>query len=199
MASLGEYLKQERELRGVDLQEIADKTNIKVMYLQAMESDSYELLPAEPFLKGFFRAYARTVGIDPEEVVLRYKENVAAKTDEKTIEPKFLLTTRPPFWKRKLFFPVAVMALLAIVVFSLMNNYQKRKNYQLAKDVVQTTSGGSAGTQGDLGQKGPAGVPSELQRAAIMANPGEADIQRETIITADELVTAAAKKNQITR
>ncbi|RMF83667.1 MAG: helix-turn-helix domain-containing protein [Nitrospinota bacterium] len=75
--SLGEFLKRERELRNVSLEEISSATKISIRYLEALEREEYDLLPAEAFVKGFLRAYARHIGIDPDEVILLYQENKA--------------------------------------------------------------------------------------------------------------------------
>ncbi|MBI3014522.1 MAG: helix-turn-helix domain-containing protein [Candidatus Tectomicrobia bacterium] len=74
MDSLGEYLKRERELRGITLRHISDVTKIHIKYLEALEENHFEVLPAEAFTRGFLRSYARCVGIDPDEAVLVYKQ-----------------------------------------------------------------------------------------------------------------------------
>ena len=45
MASFGENLRRERELRGVSLREIADDTKISIRFLQALEQDRVDILP----------------------------------------------------------------------------------------------------------------------------------------------------------
>ena len=41
----GSYLKSERELRGVTLDELYSKTKIPVRHLQALENNQFEKLP----------------------------------------------------------------------------------------------------------------------------------------------------------
>jgi cytoskeleton protein RodZ len=67
--SLGAWLRTQREARGVSLREIADSTKISVRYLEALEHDRFEILPAPVFTRGFLREYARVVGLDPDEAV----------------------------------------------------------------------------------------------------------------------------------
>jgi hypothetical protein len=38
-----------------------------------IEDEAHDRLPAEVFVKGFLRAYARHVGVDPDDVVARYR------------------------------------------------------------------------------------------------------------------------------
>ena len=72
--SFGEYLRRERELREITLREISDHTKISYRYLEALEKDNPDKLPAEVFVKGFIRSYARYIGLDTDEAILRFQE-----------------------------------------------------------------------------------------------------------------------------
>jgi cytoskeleton protein RodZ len=72
MASFGENLRRERELRGVSLREIADETKISIRFLQALEQDRFDALPGGLFRRTFVRQYARHVGLDPERLVAEF-------------------------------------------------------------------------------------------------------------------------------
>src|SRR5688572_25847284 len=67
--SFGDWLRRQREMREINLRDIAERTKISLRYLQAMEADRFDLLPAPIFAKGFLREYARYVGLSPDEVV----------------------------------------------------------------------------------------------------------------------------------
>jgi cytoskeletal protein RodZ len=54
MESPGKFLKKEKETRNISLEEISKFTKVKERYLKATEEDQYELLPAIPYVKGFF-------------------------------------------------------------------------------------------------------------------------------------------------
>jgi len=71
--SLGSYLRHERERQEVSLQEIAAATKIQLKFLEALEHDAYDQLPASPFVVGFLRAYAQYVALDPETVLTAYR------------------------------------------------------------------------------------------------------------------------------
>lgn len=72
MSSLGSYLKRERELRQVSVAELAQTTRIPVRILHQLENDDHGSLPADVFVRGFLRAYARALGVDEEHVLARY-------------------------------------------------------------------------------------------------------------------------------
>ena len=74
--NFGLYLKHERELRGVALEEIAEATKIHIRFLEALENNDFDNMPGEVFVKGFIRSYARVIGFDPEEMVNAYDESV---------------------------------------------------------------------------------------------------------------------------
>ena len=73
--TLGSYLKREREQRNVSLREIARHTRVKEHFLKAIEEDQYTLLPTPTYVKGFLISYARYLGLNPDEVLLRYDRN----------------------------------------------------------------------------------------------------------------------------
>ena len=74
MASLGQELKRERELRGVSLQEIAESTRINLRLLQALEEDKLDAIPGRFFVRAILRSYAKTIGIDEHQVLNKYQE-----------------------------------------------------------------------------------------------------------------------------
>ncbi len=73
MSAFGETLRQERELRGVSLREIADATNISRRFLEAIENDRVEILPGGVFRRAFVRQYASYLGLDADRVVEDFK------------------------------------------------------------------------------------------------------------------------------
>jgi cytoskeleton protein RodZ len=71
--TLGKYLRENREAKGITLEEIEQVSNISLTYLRALEAGQVHVLPASTFTVGFLRQYARCIGLDPEDVVLRYR------------------------------------------------------------------------------------------------------------------------------
>src|SRR3954463_5036198 len=77
LASFGEELRREREIRGISLKEIADATKISKRFLDAIERNDHKTLPAPVFTRGFVREYARYLGLNAEEIVGRYNYGAA--------------------------------------------------------------------------------------------------------------------------
>lgn len=74
MASLGQELKRERELRGISLREIADSTRISMRFLEAIEEDELDRIPGTFFVRAILRSYAQTIGLDEHQVLNKYQE-----------------------------------------------------------------------------------------------------------------------------
>lgn len=71
--SFGRYLRRERQMREIPLEQIARETKIKFAILDALENDRLEFLPSHAIVKGFLRAYAKILGLSGHSLVLRYE------------------------------------------------------------------------------------------------------------------------------
>ena len=49
--SIGSYLRRERELRKISLEEVAEQTRIKIEHLHAIESEHFEKIPGMTFAR----------------------------------------------------------------------------------------------------------------------------------------------------
>src|SRR3954451_16094988 len=69
MSSIGETLRRERRRRNLELEQISHELRISARFLEAIEEEQFEKLPAGVFAKSFVRQYARYLGLDEEELV----------------------------------------------------------------------------------------------------------------------------------
>ncbi len=76
MPTLGQELKRLREGRGISLHQISDTTHIGVRFLQAIEGDTYGILPGGIFNRAFVRKFAAKVGMDEEEALSLYEKQI---------------------------------------------------------------------------------------------------------------------------
>src|SRR5438477_8197680 len=93
LATFGEELRREREIRGISLKEIADATKISKRFLDAIEHNDHRTLPAPVFTRGFVREYARYLGLNSEDMVNRY--NYAAAGDDRIEQSSHLHSLVP--------------------------------------------------------------------------------------------------------
>jgi transcriptional regulator with XRE-family HTH domain len=122
MASIGQELKRERELRGISLKEIADSTKINLRFLRALEEDRLDLLPEQFFTRGIIRTYAKYLGLDEQSVLNTYIEsqqtqeiqemsdsdNKAKLSEAPESDPK----EKKPSW----FFTLMVLAIIVLII-----------------------------------------------------------------------------------
>ena len=66
---LGAWLRSERLRRGFSYAEVERDTHINRLYLEALEDEHYDVLPAPIYTRGFVKLYARMLGIDPSAAV----------------------------------------------------------------------------------------------------------------------------------
>ncbi|HXK11501.1 MAG TPA: helix-turn-helix domain-containing protein [Vicinamibacteria bacterium] len=75
----GKDLRQVREARGVSLRHIAAVTKIGLRFLEYIEEDRFDFLPAPVYLRGFLQEYARLVGLDPRRAADAYMNRRVGK------------------------------------------------------------------------------------------------------------------------
>ncbi len=77
----GPAIKLLREQRNLTIRQISDITKIGSRYVELIEAEDYEKLPARPYLRGFLVLYAKALGYEPDRLVNDYlKRYEAAKT-----------------------------------------------------------------------------------------------------------------------
>ena len=74
--SIGQQLRQAREARSSSLEDAAKATHIRVYYLKAFEAGEFEVLPSLAQGKGFLRAYAIYLGLDPIPLVIELEKQI---------------------------------------------------------------------------------------------------------------------------
>src|SRR5438132_726984 len=82
MPTLGEELRHKREQRGISLAEISEATRIGTRFLKAIETDNFSILPGGIFTRSFIRAYAKHVGMNEDEAIGLYLQQVAGPSPD---------------------------------------------------------------------------------------------------------------------
>jgi cytoskeleton protein RodZ len=98
--SIGRTLREARTERGLELADVERATKIRIKFLEAMEDDRWEALPAPAYARGFLDIYARHLGLDREALLDQYRETVedqrAEPIPESVIKPGTLRQHRSP-------------------------------------------------------------------------------------------------------
>ena len=70
----GEYLRQIRVSKTLELTDVAKELKMPVKTLQALEQDEYKSLPEATFIKGYYRSYAKFLNVDATGIIQRFDE-----------------------------------------------------------------------------------------------------------------------------
>ena len=97
LVELGAALRIEREKRGLDMEDAANRLKISARLLRALEEGDETSLPPLAYTKGFIRSYASYVGLSAEEVSEALGALEAASepvAPQNVYEPEMVLTPR---------------------------------------------------------------------------------------------------------
>jgi cytoskeleton protein RodZ len=116
--TIGEQLRASREAKGLSLDAVSHSTRVQTRYLAAIERNDVASVPPRPFGRGFVRAYAKEIGLDPERTAQDYFAQFAPLQSQAAV-PVATTTSSPgsaairtasiPAW-------VALATLAAVVV-----------------------------------------------------------------------------------
>lgn len=81
MKKVGQVLSEYRLKQHIPLEKVSAVTRIRLEFLQAIEENQFEKLPAEPFVRGFLHSYASYLGLDPTTILALLRRDF--KTGEK--------------------------------------------------------------------------------------------------------------------
>jgi cytoskeleton protein RodZ len=128
--SLGKTLTTARERRGVSRDEVVAETRIPAHYIDMIERSDYGLISDQLYLMPFVRRYAAFLGLDGEEVAMRFVREVqraeGAAAAPRMSEPLTLHDRRRAPWGR---LAVVIIVLSAIVVLYVIVSERHRGEF----------------------------------------------------------------------
>jgi cytoskeletal protein RodZ len=106
---VSDLLRSRRLSLGYELSEIALALRIRLAYLEAIEEGRFNDLPGATYANGFLRTYAEHLGLDPQLVLRRFKEETSGGL---TAKPELYLPKPVPESR----IPGGALLLLAVVL-----------------------------------------------------------------------------------
>jgi cytoskeletal protein RodZ len=175
---MGETLRLAREERGLSLEALSQRTKISGPLLRAIEDNDVRRLPGGIFLRGFLRAYAREVGLDPDDTVARYTaqfashdENVSEAPANGNTEDRALAEVQTG-WIEQSVREVSTLALVAIVVLAVgFSAYVTLREPDALDTTARDSAGASTATQSDGGP--PTSDPLTVKPPEPVATSGD--------------------------
>ncbi|MFW0094767.1 MAG: helix-turn-helix domain-containing protein [Coxiella endosymbiont of Haemaphysalis qinghaiensis] len=68
----GTLLREARQAKNLNHEEVAKQMHLSVQWVKNLEKDDYSKAPALIYVRGYLRAYARCVGLKPEEIMVTF-------------------------------------------------------------------------------------------------------------------------------
>lgn len=133
---VGSELRRARQARGMSVETLAATTRIQARVIAGLERNDLSVIPPRPYARGFVAAYAREVGLNPDQTVREYFAQFdTAHTAEVQGPPPDTTPPVPPVGR-------PVMALLGVamlVVSAIVLMWQPGALAPRDRDVVGTT------------------------------------------------------------
>jgi cytoskeletal protein RodZ len=111
----GRFLKAQRVLKGLSIDEVAKRTKISPALVGALEEGQSERLPERVFVLNYIKSYAQVVGLSPDTAVSRFEAIPEAPRAE-AFDPAALEAARRQRAFSSLFVALAVAAAIAWAV-----------------------------------------------------------------------------------
>lgn len=169
----GARLRRQRELADLAIQQVAERLNLDVVAVQALESDDYAALGAPVFVRGHIRRYASLLGLPAEEILGAYDRS-RAQLAPPTLVPKSRAEMAPP--RRRVVPQWVVAGALVLIVAAGVAAYVSEFGLHLPVAGDGGATGVAAGSTAPDGEAADASaVPGPIEGAqqGSSASPGD--------------------------
>lgn len=174
MFEIGTSLREARLRQGIDFARVEAETRIRAKYVQALEDERFEVLPAETYVKGFLRTYAEYLGLDGQLYVDEFNSRFASAEEPPVASRP---SSRPRSRRESSFVVVALagivaVAVLVVVAFAFSNERSQDPAAELGSKRAESTARAGAGG----GTAGTATTAGKRQRLRARAAPKVANV-----------------------
>ena len=129
MEKIGDYLKKMLEEKHISLEEVSEKTKIKVRFLKDIENENFENLGGAGYVKAMILTYAKAIGADTDSLFdnLHIAEAHAGIDKSKSIQPKKLLIPTTIF---SLFLLIILIVILVFIAVKYYPEWRAKSQFQ---------------------------------------------------------------------
>ena len=147
MNQLGPLFREARIQSGKSIEDAVRETKIAKKYLVAIENEDFDIFPGETYLIGFLRNYAQFLGLEPDEMVIKYRDY---KIQEQPA-PIEQLVARPKNARRNILLTFVVLIVIGAALYIILggkdNNEageEKQKKARAAEQAEKAVSADEA-------------------------------------------------------
>jgi len=118
--SIGERLTKARKAEGISLSKASNGTKLKVAYLEALEDNNFEEMPAPIYAKNFIRIYGNFLGLDGDELSQDFGKTSKEKPhvpERPKISFTYYISLLLNTISRNLFLSAAIAACIILFIF----------------------------------------------------------------------------------
>ncbi|WP_029749331.1 cytoskeleton protein RodZ [Streptococcus oralis] len=152
--TIGEVLRLARINQGLSLEELQEKTEIQLHFLEAMEADDFDQLPSTFYARSFLRKYAWAVELDERIVLDAYDSGSMITYEEVDVDEEDLSGRRRSNKKKMSYLPLFYFVLFALSILIFVTYYvwnyiqtqpsPSSANYSVVNLTSSTTSSSSS-------------------------------------------------------
>ncbi len=152
--TIGEVLRLARINQGLSLEELQEKTEIQLDFLEAMEADDFDQLPSTFYARSFLRKYAWAVELDERIVLDAYDSGSMITYEEVDVDEEDLSGRRRSNKKKTSYLPLFYFVLFALSILIFVTYYvwnyiqtqpsPSSANYSVVSSTSSTTSTSSS-------------------------------------------------------
>ena len=152
--TIGEVLRLARINQGLSLEELQEKTEIQLHFLEAMEADDFDLLPSTFYARSFLRKYAWAVELDERIVLDAYDSGSMITYEEIDVDEEDISGRRRSNKKKTSYLPLFYFVLFALSILIFVTYYvwnyiqtqpsPSSANYSVVNSTSSTTSSSSS-------------------------------------------------------
>lgn len=164
-----------REDAGYDLSQMADALCLSEDVVSNLESESFDLLPEPPYVRGYLRNYAKLGEEDPNELIRRYEALRGGEFDE----PEYQLNTATtlstqnkksmsPVWAQLILLGVLLGAIALIFSIPAVNTWVKKTWQSVSSEINQNGGAENPSLLGNLPVPTP--LPEDVATQPQQAN-----------------------------
>ena len=169
--TVGARLREAREKRGVSLRQIAVRTRISVMSLEALERSDLSRLPGGIFTRAFIRAYAQEVGLDPDRTIQEFIAELPPEAATATAHARSVEDGEKLESDRKAVATALRLALISLPIIGLVIYYGSRSARVVEPRPSDAVSESHDASEPPSASSPAAAVPAATEAAAEPAAP----------------------------
>jgi cytoskeleton protein RodZ len=116
---IGELLRNERAKRNISLEDVSEATGISRSIIRALEEEDRERLPAEVYIKAFYKKYAEFLNLAPEEVLAKFPQPDESKQRKSGDSPNFQTVVKLKVPEENPYFDTIRLLVVSVLVILL--------------------------------------------------------------------------------